>query len=193
MATNSTNSSGGHLEFTYCYKIQNESYTGSRYCFGGRLWALSGSERVARNNPVGQEISVYVNPDKPSASVIDRDLLKPVLLGLLPLSIALLGFVVIVGVNDYAKRHRIPKLKKIQFRTGSGGIEKLLMTMFFTFAWICILVVMCWKLGFFYPVAAICYAPRNVIRWHLVIKGEIIKGPDISDEYEVYLAPKVHG
>ena len=89
-----------HIDFQYTYK--GKSYIGKRYDFFRSLdkYSNGGEEamqEVVNRHPVGAEITCLVNPEKPSESVISREIYFPMLIiGFVPLLFFVVGFIVLI-------------------------------------------------------------------------------------------------
>ncbi len=82
----------------YRYEVGGEEYLGDQYTFmGGSSSGRGGKEEIVRQYPKGHTFNVYVNPDDPSESVINREASKNLLFGLIPLVFVFVGIAIIIG------------------------------------------------------------------------------------------------
>ncbi len=91
------------VTFRYDYTWAGHVYHGSRYGFDGD--AL-GDPRIARRFPAGARTTCWVNPKRPSESVIDREVRWWIALGFFPLlflGVALGGVVAFVAARRGAR------------------------------------------------------------------------------------------
>lgn len=82
----------------YAYEVGGEEYLGDQYTFmGGSSSGYDSKAAIVRNFPKGSTFNVYVNPDNPAESVINRDSSRSLLLGLIPLAFVAAGVAVMVA------------------------------------------------------------------------------------------------
>lgn len=80
------------IEISYRYRVDGRSYTGNRYRFlGGSSSGSEGKQKVVDSLPPGTTTTCWVDPDDPSASVLDRGFHWEYLLVLLPLVFVAVG------------------------------------------------------------------------------------------------------
>ena len=122
----------------YRYKVGGEEFVSDQYTFmGGSSSGRGGKEEIVRQYPKGHTFNVYVNPDDPSESVINRDASKTLLFGLIPLIFVFVGIAVIIGgfrakkaeLDPAQSREHVVKLK------GSSPISKAIGFSLFALFW----------------------------------------------------------
>jgi hypothetical protein len=83
----------------YEYRVDGRKYSGDRFRFtGGSSSGRDGKARVVRQYPKGHRFQVYIDPEDPWQSVIQRDAGKGLYLMLLPLIFTLVGFAILIPV-----------------------------------------------------------------------------------------------
>ncbi|MBN2163908.1 MAG: DUF3592 domain-containing protein [Pontiellaceae bacterium] len=102
------------VEIQYAYDVQQQHYEGNRYSFfGGSSNGYEGKEAVVNQYPPGRGFEVFYDPEKPSESVINRELTGTVWLGLIPLAFVAFGVLFLVAVLRGGRR------KRMAWETGS--------------------------------------------------------------------------
>ena len=97
----------------YRYVMNGEQYLGDQYSFiGGSSSGYESKADIVRQYPAGHTFTVYVNPDNPAESVINRTMSNAKLLVLIPLIFFIVGVVIMVS----ALRAKKAKLDASQAR-----------------------------------------------------------------------------
>lgn len=82
----------------YRYVVDGSEYFGDQYTFmGGSSSGYDGKAEIIRRYPRNMEFTVFVNPDNPSESVINREASWTLLFGLIPLVFAAAGIAIIIA------------------------------------------------------------------------------------------------
>lgn len=97
----------------YQFEIEGKEYYGDRY----NLMSVSSSgyqskADIVSQYPEGREFNVYVDPDNPEESVINRDVSLSLLFCLFPLPFIIMGLLVLI----FGLRNKTPKLDEAQAR-----------------------------------------------------------------------------
>ncbi len=102
------------VRITYEYVWKEREYTGSRYDFSSREYIWSEAQEIAKRYPPGKQVICYVSPDKPWASVLDREAKSLPLLG----TAFICGWMCfcMVGYFVLSRRKRAPKLKNVALK-----------------------------------------------------------------------------
>ncbi len=99
----SSDSTTYSVYIAYRYQYDGREYEGDRYRFlSGSSSGRGAKQAVVRRHPPGARITVYVDPEQPHESVIERDVGAWLYLGLLPLLFTLFGTVFLVA---YRRSH----------------------------------------------------------------------------------------
>ncbi len=95
----------------YRYEYNGREYIGDQYSFiGGSSSGYESKAEKVRQHPPGKELTVYVNPENPSESVINPNPTPELLFGLIPLVFVLAGAgVMFAGIRAGGTRKLNPK------------------------------------------------------------------------------------
>jgi len=122
----------------YRYEVGGEEFMGDQYTFmGGSSSGRDSKTAIIRQYPKGHEFKVYVNPNDPTESVINREASKSLLFGLIPLVFICVGIGTIIAgfraktakLDPYQAHEHVVMLK------GPSPIGKAVGLLIFTAIW----------------------------------------------------------
>jgi hypothetical protein len=133
----------------YQYIYNGKSWVGDRFGFtGGSSSGSSGKRAIVKRYPKDHRFEVFVNPDSPAESVIQRDAGSSLFLGLIPIVFAVVGAIIILAVlrgtrtgSPQQRRARGPGHQvdvsdlETTFKPSSGHAGRILGTLFFALIW----------------------------------------------------------
>lgn len=106
----SSDSTTYSIDIKYEYEYEGQTYTGDRYHFmTGSSSGRQSKQDVVDDHPVGENVKIYIDPNDPSNSVINREMTSDFWYGLIPLAFVLVGLGLAVGslfVNSDRKKNR---------------------------------------------------------------------------------------
>jgi len=122
----------------YRYKFGGKEYLGDQYSFlSGSSSGYAGKAAIISQYPKGSSFSLYVNPQKPSESVIQREASKSLLVALFPLVFIVVGLSIGVAafrsINDRPDPRQA--MERVVVLKGASPIRKAVGVLFFTLFW----------------------------------------------------------
>lgn len=76
------------VDFEYTYQVNGRSYEGTRYSYRPVLASgFQANKAIADRNPPGALVPCWFNPEAPEEAVLDREIGKSYLVGIIPLFI----------------------------------------------------------------------------------------------------------
>jgi hypothetical protein len=122
----------------YRYKVDGEEYIGDRYSFMGGSSSGHGSKaEIVRQFPTGHPFNVFVNPDDPTDSVIQRELGSSRFIGLIPAAFFIIGIIILTAGARAKKTKLDPAQAREQVVTlkGSSPVGKAIGITLFAAVW----------------------------------------------------------
>lgn len=123
----------------YKYQFNNTPYTNDRYSFlEGSSSGYDSKAKIVHSHPAGKKITIYVNPENPSDSVINRSMKWILIIGLFPLVFVVVGAAIMIGGFRSGKFRKLDQKQAgehVVTLKGRSPIGKLIGITLFALIW----------------------------------------------------------